>query len=154
MRHLCFAILLSSAVCLAQPVGQTFQPATRDELKFLCFMLLNVASIDHSPDAIKAYETSLVLQFGLSVQESAVIHTAGQTLNPVLTQLRQATRDLLAGKTELSPADAATLANLNVQREETITNLANQILTSVSAVTATRLRAPGHILANRAVVKP
>jgi hypothetical protein len=154
MRHLCFAILLASGLCLAQPVGQTSQPATRDELKFLRFMLLNVASIDHSPDAVKTYETSLVMQFGLSVQESAAIHAAGQTLNPLLTQLRQSTQTLLAGKASLSTADAARLANLNMQREETIATLANQILTSVSPLTATRLRAPGHIMANASIKKP
>ncbi|MGA3187628.1 MAG: hypothetical protein ABSF22_11030 [Bryobacteraceae bacterium] len=143
MRYLGVVILLTSSVCL----GQTAQPpATAAQLKYFRFMLLNVGSIDHSPDAIAAYESSLVVQFGLSAQESAAIHSAGQSLNALLTQLRQSTQALVAGKTSLTSADAATLASINTQREQTIASLANQILNSVSATTAARLRAPGNIM--------
>jgi hypothetical protein len=120
--------------------------------KFLRFLLLNIASLDHSPDAIKAYEESLVLQFGLSTQESAAIHSAGQSLNTALAELRQSTKTLVS-KPVLAPADVAELTSLNMQREQTIWTLANQILNSVSATTATRLRSPGHILAKPIAVK-
>jgi len=145
MRNLCFAVLVISSVCFGQAVTQP--PATADEVKYLRFLLLSVASLDHSPDAVKSYEDSLVLQFGVSPQESAVIHSAGQTLNTLLAQLRQSTQTLVAGKTVLAPADITALANLNGQREQMIVTLANQILNSVSSTTATRLRAPGNIMA-------
>jgi hypothetical protein len=151
MSYLALAVLLISAVCSGQTAqtAQTAQPpATAAELKFLRFLLLNVGSLDHSPDAIASYENSLVKQFGLSAQESTAIHSAGQTLNTALAQLRQSTQALVAGKTVLSPTDIATLQSLNAQREQTIESLANQILNSVSAITAARLRTPGHILAN------
>jgi len=110
MRYICLAILLVSSVCF----GQTAQPpATTAQLKYLRFMLLNVASLDHSPDAKAAYEGSLVLQFGLSSQESAVIHSAGQALNTLLVQLRQSTQALVAGQITLTPADTASGGGLN-----------------------------------------
>ena len=134
----------NAAPATAQP------PATGDELKFLRFLLTNVASLDHSPDAVKAYEESLAMQFGLGAQESAAIHSAGQALNTVLAELRQSTQTLVAGKTALAPSDVTALASLNAQREQQIAKLANQILNSVSATTAARLRAPGHLLATGA----
>ena len=145
MRNLSLAILLVSSVCLGQTVAQP--PATTAELKYLRFMLLNVASLDHSPDTIAQYEASLVFQFGLSSQELAAIHSAGQSMHTVLAQLRQSTKTLLAGKTTLLPADTTALASINAQREQEITTLANQVLNSVSATAATRLRAPAHIMA-------
>lgn len=177
MRYLCFAVLLISSVCLGQPSPPPLipippitpptrvtppppatpvapppataqPPVTGVELKFLRYLLLNVGSLDHSPDAIAAYEDSLVMQFGINAQESAVIHSAGQSLNTLLAQLRQSTQSLMAGKTVLEPADITTLASLNAQREQAIATLANQILNSVSAATASRLRSPGRILAN------
>ncbi len=134
----------SAAPATAQP------PATGDEMKFLRFLLLNVASLDHSPDSVKAYEDSFVMQFGLSPQESAAIHSAGQTLHTTLAELRQSTQTLVAGKTALGPSDVTALASLNAQREQTVATLANQILNAVSATTAARLRSPGHILAKGA----
>jgi hypothetical protein len=177
MRYLCFVVLLG--VCVGQPAAPPLipipkftpptpvkpvappapanaapataqPPATGDELKFLRFLLINVASLDHSPDAVKAYEESLVMQFGLSTQESATIHSVGQTLNTALAELRQSTQTLVAGKTALEPSDVSALASLNAQREQQIATLANQILNSVSATTAARLRSPGHILATGA----
>src|SRR5579862_1211336 len=90
-------------------------------------MLLNVASVDHSPDSITQYEKSLIQQFGLSPQESAAIHVAGQILHGFLSQ----PRDL----------------SLIPKREQLIATLANQILGSVRPETASRLRAPGRVLA-------
>jgi hypothetical protein len=131
------------SVCLAvQP------PATPAEVQYLRFLLLNVASLDHSPDAIKSYEDSLVRQFGLASKGSAAIHAAGQTLKPLLAQLRNSSRAIVAGRSVLLPVDSEALANLNAQREERIVNLANQILNSVSPAVADRLRVPGHIVAN------
>jgi hypothetical protein len=121
-------------------------PATTDELHFFEFMLMNVGSIDHSPAAVAAYETSLVRQFNLSSQESAAIHSAGQTLNALLKQLRQQAAVIAQGKQAPSSTDAAALAALTSQRQEMISTLANQILNSVSTATAARLRSPGHIV--------
>ena len=145
MRTTGLAALLLSAVCFAQT---SQPPATADELVYLRFVLLNVASIDHDPSAIKAYEDSLVKLHGLNTQESALIHAAGQTLHPLLAQLRQSTRAIVANKTSLSEADKVALANLDAQREQAIIDRANQVLNSVRGETAARLRAPGHILAN------
>jgi hypothetical protein len=143
MSYLGLAILLVSGACF----GQTAQlPATPSELKYLRFLLLNVASLDHSPDAVAAFESSLVLQFGFSTQESAAVHSAGQTMKTTLVQLRQSTQTLVAGKTTLAPGDLTALASLNAQREQAIATLANQILNNVRPITATRLRSPGHIL--------
>jgi hypothetical protein len=143
MRNIVLTVLLGVSGCLAaQP------PATPAEIQYLRFVLLNVASLDHSPDAIKSYEDSLVKQFGLDSKDSAAIHAAGQTLRPLLAQLRQAARSIVAGKSVHSPADSTALANLDAQREQKIMELANQILNSVSPAVADRLRVPGHILAN------
>jgi hypothetical protein len=56
---------------------------------------------------VAAYENSLVRQFGLNAQESAVIQSAGQRLNALLAQLRQQNAQILRGKQSLSNADAA-----------------------------------------------
>ena len=151
MRPL-LAVLLISSVCLGQtapvsaPPPSTAIRATASQMKYLRFLLLNVGSVDHSPDAVKSFEGSLVLQFGLNVQESAVIHSAGQNLNTVLAQLRQSSQTVVAGKTVLTAAEIGTLENLNAQREQAIASLANQILNSVSPLTAARLMSPGNIL--------
>jgi hypothetical protein len=111
-------------------------------------MLLNVASLDHDPKAIAAYEDSLVKLHGLSAQESATIHSAGQTLHTTLAQTRQASLALTTGRSTLLPSDLAALAVLDAQREQAIATHATQILNSVSPATAARLRNAGHILAN------
>lgn len=162
MRYLGSALLMISGVCLAQPPQPPAMPSPPpttpkpvvvtplpppEQTKYLRFLLLNLASLDHSPDAIAAYEKSLVMQFGLSPVDSDVIHSAGQSLNTVLAQLRQSTQSLVAGKTGLSPADLDALLSLNAQREQTISKLANQILNSVSPATAARLRSAEHVLA-------
>ena len=133
MRHTCFAILLLSGGAFAQGPQAL---ATADELKYLRFLLLNVASLDHHPTAVQSFEGQLVKQFGLNIQESAAIHAAGQTLKPLLAQHRQSSSAILAGKTRLTPTDLAALARLDTQREQTITNLANQVLSSVRGETA------------------
>ena len=128
--------------------GQASQAAANaDELHFFEFMLMNVASIDHSPKEVAAYEASLVRHFGLSTQESAAIHSAGQTLNALLKSLRQQAAPITKGKGVLSSADATALAALTAQRGQLVTTLANQILNAVRPETAARLRTPGHIVA-------
>lgn len=137
------AALFASCLCHAQP-GAVPIP---NQLLHLRFIILNVASLDHDPAMVKDYEDALVKQFGLSAAESAVIHSAGQTLKPLLSQNRQAALAIVAGKTALSVPDTAALQALEVQREQAILNLANQILNSVTPATAARLRAAGNILA-------
>jgi hypothetical protein len=115
MRYILLTVFLSASLCLAQ----TSQPrATPADIQYLRFLLLNVASLDHSPEAVTSFEGSLVKQFGLNSQESAAIHAAGQTLKPLLSQLRLSSRAIVAGKTLLSPTDSTALANLNAQREQ------------------------------------
>ena len=53
MRHVGLTILLISSVCS----GQTSQrPVAPNEIRYLRFMLLNVVSLDHGPEAIKSFE--------------------------------------------------------------------------------------------------
>jgi|SRR5271157_1207241 len=136
-----FALL--AGACFAQSQA----PVTTDELQYLRFMLMNLASQDHSATAVAAFESSLVPQHGLNAQEAAQIHSAGQTLAALLQQIRRSANDITAGKKTLSDADVAALQALSNQREQLIETLANQILNSVRPETATRLRTPGHIVA-------
>lgn len=130
--------------------GQTTQaPATPDELTYFRFMLMNLASIDHDPAAIKMFEDSLVKQFGLNQQESAMIHAKTQPLNVLLNQHRQSAQGILKGKKTLSATDAAALNALTQQREQLVASLSNEILNSVRPETAARLRTPGQIMATR-----
>jgi hypothetical protein len=110
-------------------------------------MLMNLASLDHSPSAVTAFGNHLAPQFGLNSQESAQIQSAAQQLATLLLQIRASAATITAGKTVLSDADAASLAALSSQREQLITTLANQILNSVRPETAARLRMPGQIVA-------
>lgn len=127
--------------------GQASQsPASADELRFFEYMLMNAGSIDHHSTATAAHETSLVKQFGLSAEESAVIHAAGQRLNALLKQLRQQAAATTQSKQRLSTADATALTALMAQRQQMIATLTNQILNSVSAPSAARLRAAGSIV--------
>jgi hypothetical protein len=103
--------------------------------------------LDHDPEGIKAFERHLVKQFGLSAQESASIHAAGQALRPLLDQNRRAGRTLAAGKPVLSPGDLAALRDLDAQQEQRIASLASQILSDVGPITAARLTAAGRNLA-------
>jgi hypothetical protein len=130
-------------VTYAVGLGQTTPPSITGQLVTTSAPTQSTFVLDfnYRPNA-------LATNFGINSNDSAAIHGAGQTLKPLLAQLRQSSRSIVAGKSALSPADSATLANLNAQREATIVNLANQILNTVSPVVAQRLRVPGHILAN------
>jgi len=142
LRNGCIAFLLCCGC-----YGQNSQaPATASELKFFRYMLMSVASIDHAPQAVAAYEASLTKNFGLTAQESAVIHAAGQQLNTLLKQIRAEEQAITHGKPLLSAADANALANLTSQRDQMIATLSNEILNSVNPATAARLRAPGKMV--------
>lgn len=110
---------------------------------------MNLASLDHSPDAVANLGHGLVKQFGLNAAEMAVISNAGQTLKLTLSQLRQSLQATMAGKTVLAPADSASISNLVAQRDQLIATLAQQILSSVRPETAARLRVPGDIVATK-----
>ena len=138
MRYLAPLITL---VCAAQT------PPQPDEIQHIRFMLLNIASLDHDPRAIKSFEDGLVKLFGLSSQESGAIHAAAQPLKPLLAQNRQSAKAIVAGKSTLSQADIAALLDLDSQREQKISDLADEILSSVSPSTAARLRNGGKNLA-------
>jgi len=142
VKRACVLGLLAGA-CLAQSQA----PATTDQLQYFRFMLMNLASLDHSPSAVTAFGNHLAPQFGLNSQESAQIQSAAQQLATLLLQIRASAATITAGKTVLSDADAASLAALSSQREQLITTLANQILNSVRPETAARLRMPGQIVA-------
>jgi hypothetical protein len=131
--------------------GQTAQPpATSEELKYLRFLLMQMGSAGHHPNAKAAFENNLIRQFGLNNQEAAVIRAAGQELQVVLQQLRPAVRAIVPDSTgRLSAWDKATLAALTAQREQKVEALANRILSQVRPQTASRLRLPGRILAQR-----
>lgn len=131
--------------------GQTAQsPATADELKYFRFLLMQFGGIDHHPSAKAAFERNVTLQLGLNNQEVAVLRAAGQELQVLLLQSRPTVRSIRPDPTgRLSPADRATLAALNVQRDQKIELLANRILNQVRPQTAVQLRLPGRILANR-----
>ncbi len=144
--HTWIVLLLAAGACFAQAPQP---PATADEMQYLRFMLMNIASIDHGPDAIRRFEDGIVKQFGLNKQEAAVIRAAGNELNGLLKQLRQSARTIVPGKSGLTPADLAALSRLAAQREQVIESLANRILNSVRPVTAVRLRAPGRVLASK-----
>ena len=151
MRSIAFAVLLASTVC----IGQT--PPSPNEVQHLRFILLSVASLDHDPDAIRAFEDNLAKQFGLTPQESSVIHAAGQSLKPLLAQNRrvgQATVAASKGKGVLARADVDSLHALDAQREQTIANLSTQILNSVRPETVARLLAAGNILAAKGKKSP
>jgi hypothetical protein len=141
----CAVLLLAASACFAQ----TQAPATVDEMQYLRFLLMNLASLDHSRDAVQRFEDGIVKQYGLDKQEMVAIRAAGSELNTLLKQLRQSARAIVPGPTGLTPADSATLAGLSEQRERTIETLANRILNSVRPATATRLRQPGRVLATR-----
>ncbi len=142
----CIVLALAAGACFAQA---TLPPATVDEMQYLRFLLMNIASLDHSPEAIQRFEDGIGKQFGLDKQEAAVIRAAGDELNVLLKQLRLASRAIVPGRSGLTPADSAALATLAVQREQKIEFLANRILNSVRPVTAARLRAPGRVLASK-----
>jgi hypothetical protein len=121
-------------------------PVTTDELQYLRFMLMNLASLDHDAKATEMFEDSLVKQFGLTHQESALIHAAGQRLTVLLKQLRLSSQSIARGKSKYSAADAASLSALSDQREQLIETLTNEILNSVRPETASKLRTPGRVL--------
>lgn len=141
MRYFVPFMLFVSAVCSGQA------PSVPSEQQYLRFILLNIASLDHDPEGIKAFESHLVKQFGLSTHDSASIHAAGQALRPLLDQNRRAGRTLVAGKRVLSPGDLATLRDLDAQQEQRIAALASQILSDVRPITAARLTAAGRNVA-------
>jgi hypothetical protein len=145
VKHLLKWGLCLVLLCLGCYAQTTQGPVTQDELQYLRFMLVNLASLDHSPVATNSFEASLVPAFGLNSQETVVIRAAAQSLKPLLTQIRQSARALVAGKSALTAADLNSLSDLAAQREAQILTLANHILNSVRPETAARLRMAGTI---------
>jgi hypothetical protein len=144
MRFALVSLGVIAAVCSAQ-IAQL--PVTLDEMKYIRFVLLNVASLDNSPAAIQSYEDHLVKLHGLNAQESAVIRAAAQELKPLLTELRQSVRAISATNRDLSSVEIVALRDVEDRREQRIEDLARQILNNVRPETAARLRAPGRIVA-------
>ena len=144
MRYVSLAVFLISGVCQAQTPQP---PVTADELQYLRFVLLNVGSVEHSPDAVQTFQDAVVKQFRLSAQEAAALRAAGQSLNGLLARHRQMTRPIAERKGGPSQADRALLANLGAECEQLIANLANQLLNTVGPAAAARLRAPGRAMA-------
>jgi hypothetical protein len=143
MRTIGFAVLLVSQVLVAQAAQP---PATPQEVEYLRFILLNVASLDHDPKAISSYEDSLVKLHGFSKQDSAALHAAGQTLHALLLQQRQANQALVGTNKSLPASAIAALQKSDKDRERTIVDVANNVLNSVSPEVASRLRAAAHNL--------
>jgi len=52
----CVVLLLAAGACLAQAPQP---PATVDEMQYLRFLLMNIASLDHSPEAIQRFEDGI-----------------------------------------------------------------------------------------------
>jgi hypothetical protein len=145
--HACVVVLLAAGSCLAQALQA---PATTDEMQYLRFLVMNLASLDHKADAIQKFEDGLVKQFGLNQQETAAIRASANELNALLKQLRQSSVAIVPGKSGLTPADITAFSQLAAQREQKIESLVNRILNSVRPETAARLRAPGRILTAKA----
>src|SRR5215471_13472975 len=112
MRSTAIAILFVSSICTAQPpqtVAATPVQATTRDLQYVRFIILNIASLDHSSQSIQDYENSLVKLFGLGSQESTAIHNAATNFKPVLSQYRQSAQAIIAGRSALSQSDLAAL---------------------------------------------
>jgi hypothetical protein len=145
--------LLSSA-CVLIAISLTCRaqgsqpPVTQAQLQYFRYMLMNLGSVDHSQDSISSFEASLVPAFGLNSQEAATIHSAGQTLNVLLVQIRQSSQAITSGKAALSASDLSALSALAAQREAEIVTLANQIVNAVRPQTAAQLEMAGTIVAN------
>jgi hypothetical protein len=145
MRQLWIVTVAVCIVLYAQPPP----PVIPEELQYLRFVILNIASLDHSTDAVKSFEDMLVKQLGLNAQESAIIRAAGQSLKPVLAQHRQTARGIVTGKASLTAADRAALAALDTEREQMILDRANQILNTVRGATAGRMKSAGRIASTK-----
>lgn len=139
--------LVLTALCQAQAPPA---PATVDEMQYLRFMLLNLASLDHGRDAVETFEQGITKQFGLDNQELAQIRAAANELNALLKQLRQDSQAIVSGRRALTQSDSKAISDMAAQREQTIESLANRVLTEVRSATANRLKAPGRILASKA----
>jgi hypothetical protein len=120
LTKVCLPICFVCILCHAQVAQPTL---TSNELQFFRFLLMTVGSIDYDPNAVASYEQQLPRVFGLNERETAVIHSAGQEMHTVLSQIRQSAAPL-RGKTVLSPSDQATLAALSAERESAILRLA------------------------------
>lgn len=140
MRNLVAVLMLAALECAAQA------PFVPSEQQYLRFILLNIASLDHDPQAIKAFENQLVKLLGLTPQESAVLHSAGESLRPLLAQNRQLGRAIAAGKVALSASDIAALRELEDRREQRIGALASQVLRDVTPRSAARIQGAGRRL--------
>ena len=140
-------LLLLSSGCFAQ---SSQAAATADEQKYLRFILMTLASQDHSPANVKAFEDSLAVHLTLTPQEAAQIHAAGQALAALQQQLRASSKSTVAGKSSLSDAAAASLSALSDQMDQLVASLSNQILNSVRPETAAHIRSEARLRATAA----
>lgn len=152
MRHVKIFSLFLAGVLLYPPqcAGQGSQaPASPDEMKYLRFVLMQLAAIDGHPNSRQAFEYNLVRQFALSDAEVGALRAAGQEPQVLLVQLRQSVRAIPQGRAGLSQADKAALRALTAQRDQEVEALGNRLLNQVRPQTAAKLRQPGKVLANR-----
>jgi hypothetical protein len=125
--------------------AQSIQPpANSDELKFFRYLLMTLGSLDYSQEFITNTRGDIIRQFGLNDSEAATIQSAAQVMRTTLQQIRQSIQSTPTGN-----SSAPALSALIAQRDQVIESLANSILASVRAETATRLRFPGNFVAQR-----
>lgn len=108
---------------------------------------MKLGSIDYPPDSIKVAEGAMVQQFGLNQQELTVFRAAAQSLRTVLQANRQVIQSITRANSPISQTDAADLAEVTSKRDNAITVLSNQILSTIRPETAQRLRATGDTVA-------
>ena len=143
MKSIRKVVPLLFAVLFTIGAQQTQSFPTPSELQYFRFILINLASPEHSAETNRLFENGLVKQLGLNDQEKALIHSASQGLTSTMVSLRKSAAEVSAGKTTLSPADSSKLATLNGQLDQAVLQLGTQILNGVRPLTADRLRFQG-----------
>lgn len=138
MRRLSRPLLLC-ALCLFSH-AQTVQPAlTTAQIRFFTRFFARIGSADLAPSMLAHTRTALPTNFNLNPAETNLVLTAAESFRTTMTQVHASETALTAGKSTLSAADLATMAQLTKTRDQAAATLATGLLKSVRPETATLL---------------
>lgn len=137
--------ILCAFYCCVLFAQHPIQPPTQEQINFFRYLLMSIGSSDHDPKISKMNRDGIVLLYGLNEQEAKVLDSAGKSFASAMISFQRSKTAITSGKATLTDADRASIAVLSSQLDETIKNLANQILTSVRLERAVLLRLQGDL---------
>jgi len=139
MRYASFWLLAASIVLPSAATAQSVPALSAGQVRFFVSFLERVGSADVDPALLSHNEAGVSTIFSLNASEAAALHLAAMSYRKQMTAIRQTENALIAGKSGLSSADLATIAQLVQTRNGFVAAIAASFLASLRAEVLTRV---------------